>query len=67
MVGYFGKMGWVIGLWVVLSLLCELLLSVWVMLCELVGYWVVSVGFILLYVVVLFIVVCIVVIVYIFW
>ncbi|MCM3588992.1 DUF2975 domain-containing protein, partial [Mesobacillus maritimus] len=60
--GHLGKTGRAIGLWVVLSLLCEPLLSVWATLREPVGHRVVSVGFTLPYVVALFTAACIAVI-----
>ncbi|RQZ40130.1 DUF2975 domain-containing protein [Burkholderia sp. Bp9090] len=60
--GHLGKTGRAIGLWVLLSLLCEPLLSVWATFCEPVGHRVVSIGFSLPYVVVLFTAACIAVI-----
>ncbi|MET3819778.1 hypothetical protein ACVK00_004209 [Burkholderia sp. PvR073] len=60
--GHLGKTGRAIGLWVLLSLLCEPLLSVWATLREPVGHRVVSIGFSLPYVVALFTAACIAVI-----
>ncbi|MDP9586476.1 DUF2975 domain-containing protein [Burkholderia ambifaria] len=60
--GHLGKTGRAIGLWVLLSLLCEPLLSVWATLREPVGHHVVSIGFSLPYVVALFTAACIAVI-----
>ncbi|UEP26414.1 MULTISPECIES: DUF2975 domain-containing protein [unclassified Burkholderia] len=60
--GHLGKTGRAIGLWVLLSLLCEPLLSVWATLREPVGNRVVSIGFSLPYVVALFTAACIAVI-----
>ncbi|WP_334041575.1 DUF2975 domain-containing protein [Burkholderia ambifaria] len=60
--GYLGKTGRAIGLWVLLSLLCEPLLTVWATLREPVGHRVVSIGFSLPYVVALFTAACIAVI-----
>ncbi|CAD9226145.1 conserved membrane hypothetical protein [Burkholderia cenocepacia] len=59
---HLGKTGRAIGLWVVLSLVCEPLLSVWATLREPVGHRVVSIGFTLPYVVALFTAACIAVI-----
>ncbi|VWD10773.1 DUF2975 domain-containing protein [Burkholderia lata] len=60
--GHLGKTGRAIGLWVLLSLLCEPLLSVWATWREPVGHRVVSIGFSLPYVVALFTAACIAVI-----
>ncbi|WP_175697542.1 DUF2975 domain-containing protein [Burkholderia ambifaria] len=60
--GHLGKTGRAIGLWVLLSLLCEPLLSMWATLREPVGHHVVSIGFSLPYVVALFTAACIAVI-----
>ncbi|NHL66398.1 DUF2975 domain-containing protein [Burkholderia ambifaria] len=60
--GHLGKTGRAIGLWVLLSLLCEPLLSMWATLREPVGHRVVSIGFSLPYVVALFTAACIAVI-----
>ena len=60
--GHLGKTGRAIGLWVLLSLLCEPLLSVWATLREPVGHRVISIGFSLPYVVALFTAACIAVI-----
>ncbi|WP_334033841.1 DUF2975 domain-containing protein [Burkholderia cepacia] len=60
--GHLGKTGRAIGMWVLLSLLCEPLLSVWATLREPVGHRVVSIGFSLPYVVALFTAACIAVI-----
>lgn len=60
--GHLGKTGRAIGLWVLLSLLCEPLLSVWATMREPVGHRVVSIGFSLPYVVALFTAACIAVI-----
>ncbi|MGU3776892.1 DUF2975 domain-containing protein [Burkholderia metallica] len=60
--GHLGKTGRAIGLWVLLSLLCEPLLTVWATLREPVGHRVVSIGFSLPYVVALFTAACIAVI-----
>ncbi|WP_446902812.1 DUF2975 domain-containing protein [Burkholderia sp. YIM B11467] len=60
--GHLGKTGRAIGLWVLLSLLCEPLLSVWATLREPVGHRVVSIGFSMPYVVALFTAACIAVI-----
>ncbi|WP_431018675.1 DUF2975 domain-containing protein [Burkholderia cepacia] len=60
--GNLGKTGRAIGMWVLLSLLCEPLLSVWATLREPVGHRVVSIGFSLPYVVALFTAACIAVI-----
>ncbi|WP_175731046.1 DUF2975 domain-containing protein [Burkholderia ambifaria] len=60
--GHLGKTGRAIGLWVLLSLLCEPLLSVWATLREPVGHHVVTIGFSLPYVVALFTAACIAVI-----
>lgn len=59
---HLGKMGHAIGAWVVLSVLCEPLLSVWATMREPVGHRVVSVSFGLPYVVALFTAACITVI-----
>ncbi|MBR8344424.1 DUF2975 domain-containing protein [Burkholderia ambifaria] len=60
--GHLGKTGRAIGLWVLLSLLCEPLLSMWATLREPVGHHVVTIGFSLPYVVALFTAACIAVI-----
>ncbi|MET3554963.1 DUF2975 domain-containing protein [Burkholderia sp. 567] len=60
--GHLGKTGRAIGLWVLLSLLCEPLLSMWATLREPAGHHVVTIGFSLPYVVALFTAACIAVI-----
>ncbi|ABI87223.1 hypothetical protein CH72_3147 [Burkholderia ambifaria AMMD] len=60
--GHLGQTGRAIGLWVLLSLLCEPLLSMWATLREPVGHHVVTIGFSLPYVVALFTAACIAVI-----
>ncbi|WP_321789128.1 DUF2975 domain-containing protein [Burkholderia pyrrocinia] len=60
--GHLGKTGRAIGLWVLLSLVCQPLLSVWATMREPVGQRVVSIGFDLPYVVALFTAACIAVI-----
>ncbi|AYQ38594.1 membrane protein [Burkholderia aenigmatica] len=60
--GHLGKTGRAIGLWVLLSLLCEPLLSLWATLREPVGHRVISIGFSLPYVVALFTAACIAII-----
>ncbi|MCA3780192.1 MAG: DUF2975 domain-containing protein [Burkholderia sp.] len=60
--GHLGKTGRAIGLWVLLSLVCEPLLSVWATLREPVGHRVISIGFTMPYVVALFTAACIAVI-----
>ncbi|MBY4833504.1 DUF2975 domain-containing protein [Burkholderia dolosa] len=60
--GHLGKTGRAIGMWVLLSVLCEPLLTVWATMREPAGHRVVSVGFTLPYVVALFTAACIAVI-----
>lgn len=60
--GHLGKTGRAIGLWVLLSVLCEPLLSMWATMLEPVGQRMVSIGFGLPYVVALFTAACIAVI-----
>ncbi|MBN3789554.1 DUF2975 domain-containing protein [Burkholderia sp. Ac-20353] len=60
--GHLGKMARALGLWVVLSVLCEPLLSVWMTLLEPAGHHVVTVSFGSPYVVALFTAACIAVI-----
>lgn len=59
---HLGKVGRAIGIWVVLSILCEPLLSLWTTLRELVGHRVITLSFGAPYVVALFTAACIAII-----
>ncbi|RKT98995.1 DUF2975 domain-containing protein [Burkholderia sp. Nafp2/4-1b] len=59
---HFGKVGSSLGVWVMLSLLCEPLLSVWATMCEPVGQRLITFSFGVPYVVALFTAACIAVI-----